>query len=163
MVHCLRIHLPLQGFDPWFRKIPHQISHSVSLTLCNPMDCSTPGLPVHHQLQELLRLMSTALVMPSSHLILYHPLLLPLSICPSIRVFASELVLCIRWPKCCSFSVSISTYNEYSGLSSFRINWLDLLEVQGTLKSLLQHHSSKASSLCHSAFFIVQLSHHDCT
>jgi len=149
----------MQGFDPWFRKIPHQISQSVSLTLCNPMDCSTPGLPVHHQLQELLRLMSTALVMPSSHLILYHPLLLPLSICPSIRVFANELVLCIRWPKYWSFSFSFGPSNEYSGLSSFRINWLDLLEVQGTLKSLLQHHSSKASSLCHSACFIVQLSH----
>ena len=119
------------------RKIPHQISHSVSLTLCNPMDCSTPGLPVHHQLQELLRLMSIALVMPSSHLILYHPLLLPPSICPSIRVFANELVLCIRWPKYWSFSFSFGPSNEYSGLSSFRINWLGLLEVQGTLKSSL--------------------------
>ena len=96
--------------------------------------------------------------MPSNHLILCHPLLLP-SIFPSIRVFSDESVLCIRWPKCWSFSFSISSSNEYSGLISFRIDWLDLLPVQGTLKSLLQHHSSKASILGCSAFFIVQLSH----
>ena len=97
--------------------------------------------------------------MPSNHLILCRPLLLPPSIFPSIRVFSSESVLCIRWPKYWNLSFSISPSNEYSGLISFRIDWLDLLAVQGTLKSLLQHHSSKASSLQLSAFFIVQLSH----
>ena len=97
--------------------------------------------------------------MPSSHLILCCPLLLPPSIFPSIRVFSSESALGIRWPKYWSFSISISPSNEYSGLISFRLDWFDLLEVQGSLKSLLQHHSSKASILQHSAFFIVQLSH----
>ena len=100
--------------------------------------------------------MSIELVMPSNHLILCHPLLLP-SVFPSIRVFSSESALCMRWPKYWSFSFSISPSNEYSGLSSFRMDWLDLLAVQGTLKSLLQHHSSKASILQCSAFFIVQL------
>ena len=123
------------------------------------MDCSTLSLPVHHHSQSLLKLMSIESVMPSNHLILCHPLLLPPSIFPSIRVFSSESVLCIRWPKYWSFSFSISPSNEYSGLVSFRMDWLDLLAVQGTLKSLLQHHSSKASILWHSAFFIVQLSH----
>ena len=99
------------------------------------------------------------LVMPSSHLILCHPLLLPPSIFPCIRVFSNESVLCIRWPKYWSFSFSISPSNKYSGLISFRMDWLDVLEVQGTLKSLLQHHSSKTSILWHSAFFTVQLSH----
>ena len=102
--------------------------------------------------------MSTELVMPSNHLILRHPLLPPL-IFPSIRVSSIESVLCIRWPKYWSFSFSISSSNEYSGLISFRMDWLDLLAVQGTLKSLLQHHTSKASILRHSAFFTVQLSH----
>ena len=97
--------------------------------------------------------------MPSNHLILCHPLLLLLSIFPSIRVFSSESVLHIRWPKYWSFSFSMSPSNEYSGLISVRIDWLDLLAVQGTLKSLLQHHSSKASILRRSAFFVVQLSH----
>ena len=97
--------------------------------------------------------------MPSNHLILCHPLVLLLSIFPNIRVFSSEAVLCIRWPKYWSFSFSLSPSNEYSGLISLRIDWLDLLAVQGTLKSLLQHHSSKASILRYSAFFIVQLSH----
>ena len=97
--------------------------------------------------------------MPSNHLILSHSLLLPSSTFPSVRVFPSESVLCIRWPKYCSFSFSISPSNEYSGLISFRIDWLDLLAVQGILKSLLQHHSSKASILQRSAIFIVQLSH----
>ena len=106
---------------------------------------------------SLLRLMSTELVMPSNHIIC-HPLLLP-SICPSIRVFSNESVLHIRWPKYWSFSFSISPSNEYPRLISFRIDWFDLLAVQGTLKSLLQHHSSKASVLRHSAFFTVQLSH----
>ena len=108
---------------------------------------------------SLLKLMSTESVMPSKHLISYHPLLLPPSIFPSIRISSSELVLHIRWLKYWSFSFSISPSNEYSRLISFRIDWLDLLVVQGTLKSLLQHHSSKASILQHSAFFIVQLSH----
>ena len=107
---------------------------------------------------SLLKLMSIALVMPSNHLILCHPLLLLPSIFPSIRVFSNELVLHIRWPKDWSFSFSINPSNEYSGLISFRIYCFDLLAVQGTLKSLLQHHSSKASVLQCSAFFIVQLS-----
>ena len=104
--------------------------------------------------QSLLKLMSIESVMPSSHLILCRPLLLLPPISPSIRVFSSESVLCIRWPKYWSFSFSISPRNEYSGLISFRMNSLDLLAVQGHLKSLLQHHSSKASILWHSAFFI---------
>ena len=108
---------------------------------------------------SLLRLMSIESVMPSNHLILCHLLLLPPSIFPSIRVFSDESVLHIRWPKYWSFSFNISPSNEYSGLISFRMDWLDLLAVQGTLKSLLQHHSSKASILQSSAFFIVQLSH----
>ena len=127
------------------------------LTLCDPMDCSTPGLPVHHQLPELTQTHIHWLVMPSNHLILCHPLLLPPSIFPSIRVFSSELVLHIRWRKYWKFSISPS--NEYSGLISFRIDWLDLLAIQGTLKSLLQHYSSKASILWCSAFFMVQFSH----
>ena len=109
--------------------------------------------------QSLLKLMSIKLVMPSNHLILCRPLLLLPSIFPSIRVFSHESVLCTRWPKYWSFSFSISPSNEYSGLISFRMDWLDLLAVQGTLKSLLQHHSSKASVLGRSAFFIVHLSH----
>ena len=97
--------------------------------------------------------------MPSSHLVLWYSLLLPPSIFPSSRVFSNELVLHIRWPKYWSFSFSMSPSNEYSGLFSFRMDWMDLLAVQGTLKSLLQHHSSKASILCLSAFFIAQFSH----
>ena len=108
---------------------------------------------------SLLKFMSIESVMPSNHLILCRPLLLLPSIFPSIRVFFNESVLRIRWPKYWSFSFNISPSNEYSGLISFRIDWLDLLPVQGTLKSLLQHHSSKASVLQCSAFFIVQLSH----
>ena len=127
------------------------------LTLCDPVDCSMPGLPVHHQLLELTQLMSTESVMPSNYLILCHPLLTT-SIFPSIRVFSNDSVL-VRWPKYWSFSFSISSSNEYSGLIFFRMDWLDLLAVQGTLKSLLQHHSSKASMLQLSAFFIIQLSH----
>ena len=118
-----------------------------------------PGFPVHHQLRSLLKLMSIESVMPSNHLILCHPLLLLPSIFPSIMVFSNESVLLIRWPKYCSFSFSISPSNEYSGLISFRMDWLDLLAVQGTLKSLLQHHSSKVAILRCSAFFIVQISH----
>ena len=109
--------------------------------------------------QSLLKFMSIESVMPSNHLILCHPLLLLPSIFPSIRVFSNESVLHIRWPKYWSFSFSISPSNEYSGLISFRMDWLDVLAVQGTLKGLLQHHSSKASILLHSAFFRVQLSH----
>ena len=108
---------------------------------------------------NLLKLMSIESVMPSNHLILFHPLLLLPSFFPSIRVFSNESVLRIRWPKYWSFSFSISPSNEYSGLISFRMDWLDLLAVQGTLKSLLQPHSSKASILQCSAFFTVQLSH----
>ena len=109
--------------------------------------------------QSLLEIMSIESVMPSNHLILCHPLLLLPSVFPSIRVFSSELVLCIRWLKYWSFSFSISPSSEYSGLISFRMDWLDLFAVQGTLKSLLQHYSSKAPILRCSAFFIVQLSH----
>ena len=109
--------------------------------------------------RSLLKLMSIELMMPSNHLILCQPLLLPPSIFPSIRVFSNESTLCIRWPKYWSFSISISPSNEYSGLISLRMDWLDVFTVQGTLKSLLQYHSLKASLLCHSAFFIVQLSH----
>ena len=107
---------------------------------------------------SLLKLMSIESVMTSNHFILCGPLLPP-SIFASIRVFSNESILCIRWPKYWSFSFSISPSNEYTGLISFRMNWLDLLAVQGTLKSLLQHHSSKVSILRHSAFFIIQLSH----
>ena len=116
-------------------------------------------LNVHPNSQSLGKLLSIESVMPSNHLILCQPLLLLTSIFPSIRVFSNESVLCIRWPKYWSFSFSISPSNEYLGLISFRMDRLDLLAVQGTLKSLLQHHSSKASILWHSAFFIAQLSH----
>ena len=109
--------------------------------------------------RSLLKLISIESVMPSNHLILCHPFLLPPSIFPSIRVFSNESVLPIRWTKYWSFSFSISPSNEYSGLISFRMDWLDSLAIQGTLKSLLQHHSSKASILQCSAFFVVQLSH----
>ena len=128
-------------------------------TLCNPMDSSTPGLPVHHQFPEFTQ---THVYWISDAIQLSHPLLSPSpppSIFPSIRVFSNEPALHIRWSKYWNFSFSISSSNEYSGLISFRIDWLDLLAVQGTLKSLLQHHSSKASLLRHSAFFIVHLSH----
>ena len=123
--------------------IPWIAAHQASLFITNS--------------QSLLKFMSIESVMPSNHLILCRPLLLPLSIFPSIRLFANESVLCIRWPKYWSFSISSS--NKYLGLISFRMDWLDLLAVQGTLKSLLQHHSSKASILWCSAFFIVQFPH----
>ena len=172
-------------FDPWVGKIPQRrewhhllvflpgkfhrqrslegcsLSSVAQLcpTLCDPMDYSTPGFPVHHPSWSLLKLTSIASVMPSNHLILCHPHLLLPSIFHSIRVFWNESALRIRWPKYWSFSFSISPSNEYLRLISFRIDWFDLLAVQGTLKSLLQHHNSKASILQRSAFFMVQLSH----
>ena len=124
---------------------PWTAAHQASLSITNS--------------QSLPKLMSIESVMPSNHLILCRPLLLLPSIFPSIRVFSNESALCIRWPKYWSFCFNISPSNEHSGLISFRMDWLDLLEVQGTLKSLLQHHSSKASILWRSAFFIVQFSH----
>ena len=126
----------------------------VCLILFDPTDCSTPGLPVHHQ---LLKLMSIESMMPSNHLILCWLLFFLPSSFPSIRVFSKESVLCIRWPKYGSFSISPSI--EYSGLISFKIKSFDLLAVQGTLKNLLQHHGSKASILQRSSLFMVQLSH----
>ena len=128
------------------------------LTLCNPMNRSTPGLPVHYQLPEF-KLTFIESVMPSSHLILCRSLLLLLTILPSIKVFSNESTLCMRWPKYWSFSFIIIPSKEMPGLISFRMDWLDLLAVQETLKSLLQHHSSKASILRRSVFFTVQLSH----
>ena len=139
-------------FSEWFSSAAQSC-----LTLCDPMDCSVPGSLSITSSQSLLKLMSFESVMPSNHLILCHPLLLLPSIFPSIRVFFSELVLHIRWPKYWSFSFIISPSNEYSGLISFRMDWLDLRAVQGTLKSLLQHHNSKTSILQPSAFFMVQL------
>ena len=121
-------------------------------TPCDLIDCSTPGFPVHHQLPSLLKLMPIKSVMPSKHLILCQPLLLPSSIFPRIKVFSSESILHIRWPNYWNFSFSISPSKEYSGLIFFRIDWFDLLAVQQTLKSLLQHHSSKASILWCSVF-----------
>ena len=124
---------------------PWTAAHQASLSIANS--------------QSLLKLMSIELVMPFNHLILCHPLLFLPSIFPSIRVFSNQSVLCIKWPKHWSFSFNISPSNEYSGLISFKIDWFDLLAAQGTLRSLLQHHSSKASVLQHSAVIIVQLSH----
>ena len=129
----------------WLFVTPWTAAHQASLSITDSW--------------SLLKLLSKESVIPSSHLILCRPLLLPPSIFPNIRVFSNESVLRIRWPKYWSFSFNISPSNEYSGLISFRMDWLDLLAVQGTLKSLLQHHSSKASILWHWAFFIVQLSH----
>ena len=124
-------------------------------TLCDPWTAACHASLCITSLRRLLKLISIELVMPSNHLILCHPLLLLSSIFPSIRVFSKESVLPIRWPKYLTFSFSISLSNEYSGLISFRMDWLDLLAAQGTLKSLLQHHSSKASVFQCSAFFIV--------
>ena len=139
---------------------PHKCQVSVQfnsvaqscLTLCDPMNCSTPGLPVHHQL-PLPKPMSIELVMPSNHLILCHPLFLLPPIPPSLGVFSNESTLHMRWPKYWSFSFSISPSNEHPGLISFRMDLLDLLAVQGTLKSLLQHHSSKAINSSVLSFF----------
>ena len=133
-LHCVRLFVT-----------PLTLTYQASLSITNS--------------QSLLRLMSLESVMPSNHLILCRPLLLLPSIFPSIRVFSNESVLCIKWPKYWGFSFSISPFSEYLGLISFRMDWLDLLEVQGTLNSLLQHHSLKASILWCSAFFMVQLSH----
>ena len=127
--------------------------------LCDPMNYSMPGLPVHHQLPEFTQTHVHQIGDTFSHLILCHPLLLLPPVPPRIRVFSSESTLRMRWPKYWSFSISIIPSKEHPGLISFRMNWLDLLAVQGTLKSLLQHHSSKPSILQHSAFFTVQLSH----
>ena len=132
--------------------------HQLCSTLCNPMDCSMPASLSITDFRSLLKLMSIESVMPPNDLILCHPLLLLPSIFPSIGVFSNDSALRIRWPKDWSFSFSISPSNEYSGLLSFRMDWLDLLAVQGTLKSLLQHHSSKAPILQHSAFFTVPFS-----
>ena len=136
-----------------------QYNHSVASDSLQHHGLSMPGFPVHHQLLEPTQTLSIKLVMPSNYLILCHSLHLPLSIFPRIRGFSSESVLHIRWPNYWSFSFSISPSNEYSGLISFSIDWLDLLAVQGILESLLKYHTSKASILWHSAFFIVQLSH----
>ena len=136
-----------------------QFGCSVMSNLWDPMDCSTPGFLVHHQLPELAQFMSIKLVLPSNHLILSCPLLLLPSIFPSIRVISNESVLWITWPKYWRFSFSISPSNEYSGLISFRMDWLNLLAVQGALKNFLQHHSSKASILQGLAFFMIQLSY----
>ena len=135
-----------------------QLLSRVRLTCCDPSTAQQASLSITNS-QSLLKPMSIESVMPSNHLILCRPLLLPPSIFPSIRVFSNESALPIRWPKCWSFSFNISPSNEHPGLISFRMDWLDLLVVQGTLKSLLQHHSSKASILRCSTFFIVQLSH----
>ena len=135
------------------------VQYLTCLTLCNRMDCSTPGFPVLHHLPELAQIhihWGGDAIQPSHPLLSL--LLLP-SVLPSIRVFSNESVLHVRWPKYWSFSFSISPSKEYSGLIYFRIDWFDLLIVQGTQKSLLQHYSSKASILRHSAFFVVQLSH----
>ena len=128
-------------------------------SLNDPVDCSMPGFPVLQHLLELPKLMCFESVMPSSHLHFCHPLLLLPSTFPSIRVFSNESTLCISWPKYWNFSLSVSPSSEYSGLVSFRIDWLDLLAVRGTLKSLLQHHSAKTSIPQRSAIFMVQLSH----
>ena len=142
----LRFHISVQPLSRvWLFATPWTAALQASLFFTNS--------------RSLLKLVFIKSVMPSNHLIFCHPLLLLPSIFPSIRVFSNESVLCIRWPKYWSFSFSISPSSEYSGLISFRRDWFDLLAVQGTLKSLLQHHSSKASILLRSAFFIVQLSH----
>ena len=143
--------------SPWVSQLS-SVTQSCP-TLCDPTNCSTPGLPVHHQLPESTQTHVHRVddaIQPSHPL---SPLLLLPSIFPSVRVFSNESALCISWPKYWSFSFNISPSNEHPGLISFRMDWLDLLAAQGTLKSLLQHRSSKASILQSSSFFIVQLSH----
>ena len=141
--------------------VPYQFSSVAQPcpTLCDPMNCSTPGLPVHHNSRSSLRLTSIESVMPSSHLILRRPLFVLPPIPPSIKVFSNGSNLHIRWSKHWSFSFSIIPSKEHPGGISFRMEWLDIPAVYVTLKSLLQHHSSKASILWRSAFFTVQLSH----
>ena len=154
----------LSGYNPQgHRTVGHNSATCGSVvqlcpTLCNPMNCSTSGLPVHNQLPGLPKPMSIELVMPSNHHIFCRPLFLLPSIIPRIRVFSNDSPLRIWWPKYWSFSMNISPSNKHPGVISFRMDWLDLLAVQGTLKSLLQHHSSKALILQRSAFFIIQLS-----
>ena len=140
-------------------ELSDQFSHSVLSNSLRPHGLQHARFPCPSPTPRAYSVMSIESVMPSNHLILCHPLLLLLSIFPNTRVFSNESVLRIRWPKYWNFSFSISPSNEHSGLISFRMDWLDLLAVQGTLKSLLQHHSSKASILQCSDFFIVQLSH----
>ena len=142
---------------PWLDSV--QVSHSVMFDSLQSHGLQHIRLPCPSPTPRVCSIMSIESVIPSNYLILCHPLLLPPLIFSSIRVFPKESVLCIRWPKYWSFSFNISPSNEYSGLISFRIDWLDLLAVQGTLKSLLQYHSSKTSILRYSALFMVQLSH----
>ena len=144
---------------PWFRVQPVCSVASLCLILCNPMDCCKSGLPIHHNTRSLLTLMSIESMMPYNHLTLCCPLLFPPAIFPSMRGFSNESVFHIRWPKYWSCNFSISPSYEYSGLMFFRMDWLDLLAIQGTLESLSQHHSSEASILWCSAFFILQLWH----
>ena len=157
-------HFPFDSYQYYMNYISICIMHiqfsSVTQpcpTLCNTRTAVCQVSESIINSQSLLKLLSTELVTPSNHLILWRPLLLLPSVFPSIRVISNESVLCNRWPKYWSFSISISHSNEYSGLISTRVDWLDLLAVQGTLKSLLQHHNSKASILWPSAFLIVQL------
>ena len=156
-----RIEVPVSTMEISIRKLVSVQFSPVAQscpTLCDPMDCSMPGLPVHHQLLEFSNSCPLSWWCHPT-IILCQPLLLPPSVFPSIRVFANESVLCIRWLTYWSFSFRLSPSNEYSGLISFRMDWLDILGIQGILKSLFQYHSSKASILQCSAFFIVQLSH----
>ena len=151
------MYVGVYAYIPQFSSV--QFSHSVMSDSLRPHGLQHAMLSCPSPTPRVCSDSSFTSVMPSNHLILCHPLLLLLLIFPSIRVFSNKSVLHIRWPKYWSFSFSISPSNEYSGLTSFRIDWLDLLANQGTLKSLLQHHSTKASILQHSAFFMVQLSH----
>ena len=153
-----RIRIPFESTINQFSSVAQSC-----LTLCDPVTAAHQASLSITNSWSLLKLISVQSVMPFKHLILGHPLLLPPSVIPSIRVFSNESALHMRWPKGWSFSFSISPSNEYSGLISFRMDWCNLLAVQGTLKSLLQHHSSKASILQCSAFFIVQLSHYTIT
>ena len=155
--NCIRDLFIIRNLSQYYQKV--QFSRLVMSTLCNCMATACRASLSITNSWNLLKFMSIKLVMPSKHLIPSHSLLLLPSIFPSIRVFSNESVLCIRWPKYWSFSFNISPSNEYLGLIFFRIDWLDFVAVQGTLKSLLQHHSSKVSILQHSAFFIVLLSH----
>ena len=159
IVCCLRLDSPIA--EPWARFLfPFSSVAQSCLTLCDLMNHSMPGIPVHHQLPEFTQTHVHRVGDASSHLILCCPLLLLPPIPPSTKVFSNESTLLMKWPKYWSFSLSISPSNEHSGLiSSFRMDWLDLFAVQGTFKSLLQHHSSKASILQFSVFFTVQLSY----